>query len=188
MRQVTEYDQVSYEEYLQIEEASVDVKHEYVDGFLYAMVGASKNHSLIVSNLEAALRPVVRGTPCRIYRADVKLRVSPRRVYYPDLMVVCDPGDHDDPLIATMPCLVVEVLSPGTRGTDRREKRRPHEDIPTLLAYLMIYQDAQRVERHGRADPTSPWQTAFHTDGAVPLACPATSLALDDIYEDVDIR
>ncbi len=90
MRQITELDQVSYEEYLRIEEASVDVRHEYVDGFLYAMVESSKNHSLITVNIQTALRTVVRGTPCRVYGADVRLRVAERRVYYPDAMVVCD--------------------------------------------------------------------------------------------------
>src|SRR5688500_16788751 len=117
MRQITEYDQVSYDEYLLIEEESIDVRHEYVDGFLYAMVGASKNHSVITGNIEAALRPAARRTQCRIYRTEVKLRVAPRRVYYPDLMVVCDPEDRNDSLIVTKPCLVVEVLSPGTRVT-----------------------------------------------------------------------
>jgi Uma2 family endonuclease len=164
--------QVSYEEYLRIEEAGIDVRHEYVDGFLYAMLGASNDHGVIVSNRTTLLRPAVRGTGCRVYGTEVKLRVSCRQVYYPDLMVVCDPGDRDDPLITTKPCLVIEVLSPGTHVTDRREMRRAYEEIPTLLAYLMIHPDDRRVERHWRADPTSSWQTEFHTDGAVPLVCP----------------
>lgn len=172
---------VDYDEYLRIEEASVDVRHELVDGVLYAMVGVTRRHSLIVGNLFAALWTPARATGCELHTNEVKLRVDQSTVYYPDLMIVCDPEDTD-PLVVSRPCLLVEVLSPSTSATDRREKLAAYRQIPSLLAYLVVHQDEQRVERYWRETVDAPWQVAFFTAGRVPVPCPETLIALTDIY------
>jgi Uma2 family endonuclease len=182
---MTVYELVSYEEYLRIEEASRDVRYELVGGVLHAMVGASKRHSLIVGNMHARLWQASRGTGCSVFVNEVKLRVNDSTVYYPDLMVVCDPED-DDPLVASRPCLVIEVLSPSTAATDRREKMVAYRQIPTLLTYLVVHQDEQRVERHWRDTPDSAWHGAFLTEGSFPLPCPDMDLSLADIYASID--
>jgi Uma2 family endonuclease len=65
---------LSVEDYLAGEDGS-DVRHEYIDGGLYAMTGANDRHGLIVGNIQAALRPLVRGTGCRLFATDMKVRL-----------------------------------------------------------------------------------------------------------------
>ena len=74
------------DEYLQMEEKS-DIKHEYIDGEIYAMAGALEPHVTIAGNLFALLRSHVRGSGCRVYIADMKARIEEiNRYYYPDVM------------------------------------------------------------------------------------------------------
>jgi len=171
---------ISVDQYLSIEEAS-PVRHEYVDGVLYAMVGASKRHSEIVGNLSNAIRPHARRGQCRVFLVEVKLQVSPTRFYYPDLMVVCDSDDTDE-LIATKPCLIVEVRSPGTASVDRREKASAYRQIDSLESYLIVHQDQIRVEHYHR-DENREWRIELLTDGAVALSCPNMQLEVAAIYE-----
>ena len=171
---------LSLEEYLALEERS-EVRHEYLGGHVYAMSGASKRHNLIVGNLVFALRSVARVPPCRIYSEAVKLRAAPNVIYYPDVMVACGP-DNGDPLIEDAPCLLVEVVSPGTERTDRFEKRLAYRQIPTLLAYLIVDRETRQVERHWR-EPQGPWQSeVISGTGRLPLPCPPGELALDEVY------
>lgn len=181
MRQVTEYDQVSYDDYLRIEEEAIDVRYEYVDGFLYAMVGATRWHNSIVGNIASVLRASARGSGCWVYAENVKLRAAERVVYYPDLVVTCDPSD-DDPIIVQRPCLIIEVTSPSTRTIDQREKRGAYRRIPTLLSYMIVYQEERRVERHWRDSVSGVWQTEIHIGGEIRVPCPDVMLSLDDIY------
>lgn len=89
-------------EYLQMEESS-SIKHEYIDGQVYVMAGASDPHVTIAGNLFALLRSHVRGSGCRVYIADMKARIeSLNRFYYPDVMVTCDPRDQDTPTYSTL--------------------------------------------------------------------------------------
>ena len=83
-------------EYLELEKTS-EVKHEYLDGEIYAMSGAGKRHNLIGNNLNNNLRPHVRGGPCQLFTFEVKVYIEPLNTfYYPDLVVACDPEDSDD--------------------------------------------------------------------------------------------
>ncbi len=139
---------LTYEEYLEFEESS-DVRHELVDGHLYAFAGASDRHNLITVNIIVALAIRARGSQCRVFGSDMKLRVSARTGYYPDVMVACDPSDSHE-MYRERPCLLVEVLSPSTHLTDRREKLLAYQNIESLQGYLMVYRDQQRVESYTR--------------------------------------
>ena len=98
------------EEYLQMEEKS-DTKHEYINGYAYAMAGASDSHVTIAGNLFALLRNHVRGSGCRVYISDMKARIEKlNRYYYPDVMVSCDERDKENTTFKKFPCLIVEVL------------------------------------------------------------------------------
>src|SRR5207247_10181188 len=115
--------------------------------------------------------------PCRVSESDVKLPATEDVFYYPDLMVACDPRG-EDPLVEEAPCLVVEVTSPSTEVTDRREKALMYKRIPTLKAYVMVHQDRRRVERHFR-DDTGSWRYADAVgEGRVSLPCPEIELTL----------
>jgi len=174
----------SINEYLAFEETAF-ARHEYVGGSLYALAGASARHNEIVTNLVAALRPALRGATCKLYANDMKLRLSDEVVYYPDLMVVCDPEDRGR-YVRNRPCLVVEVLSPSTEATDRREKLFWYRQLRSLQAYVLVSQDERHVERHFR-NLHGQWENAELSDvGRVPFPCPEIELTLDDIYEGVE--
>ncbi len=109
----------SPDEYLQIEEQS-PIKHEYIDGRLYAMVGASQAHNTLTGNLFAALHGHIRGSECRVFMSDMKVHVAPRnRYYYPDAVVSCDPRDRETPISLHFPSVIVEILSDSTEAFDQ---------------------------------------------------------------------
>lgn len=134
---------MSVEDYLAAELLS-DIKHEYDDGELVAMSGASKNHERIKMNLAGYLFNHLRGKPCEPFSSDVKVKIG-QYLFYPDAMVVCeDTSMHD--YYAETPVLVVEVLSKSTRRRDETIKRRLYQTIPSLLEYVLIEQDIVDVE------------------------------------------
>ena len=88
------------------------IRHEYVAGEVFAMAGATEEHATIAGNLFALLRNQVRGGPCRVYIADMKLRVEAADAFfYPDVFVNCDARDVAEPLSRRHPSLLCEVLS-----------------------------------------------------------------------------
>ncbi|WP_298289801.1 Uma2 family endonuclease [Thiomonas sp.] len=166
-------------------ERDAEVKHEYIDGELYAMTGASRRHALIVTALVLALGPHARRRGCQLFTGDLKLRLQLAGAtifYYPDLMVACDPTDQPDPYYLTRPCLVAEVLSPSTERIDRREKLLSYISLPSVQEVLLVAQDAPAVEIHRRRNA---WQAEVHTDGALRLDCLDADLAVADVYADV---
>lgn len=174
---------VDESEYLRIEDTA-DVGHEFVDVRMYPIAGASDAHNQIVVNLVAAIRPQVRGTECRVYAKDMRLHVSKRLYYYPDLMLVCDPTDNA-PNTRSRPCALIEVLSPSTDVVDQREKVLAYKQIPSLLAYLIIDQSEMFIEHHYRINGDI-WGIAdIHGNGKIMIPCRDISLTVDEIFEDV---
>jgi len=123
MPNTAETPRISAADYLAGEEIA-PVKHEYVAGEVFAMAGAGEAHVTVAGNLFALLRNHVRGgPPCRVYIADMKVRVEPADAfYYPDLFVTCDPADGRENLFKRHPAVVVEVLSNSTAAFDRGAK------------------------------------------------------------------
>jgi len=178
---------LSIEEYRRLEE-SATVRHEYVAGEIYAMVGATRRHHRICVNILRRLADAAAGTPCRVSMETVRLEVSGEVIpggvaYYPDVMVACG-EEPEDPYIEDTPCLVVEVLSPASQSTDRREKLMVYRQLPSVEAYLVVSQDRRRVERHFR-DEQGVWRKADLVDeGRFPVPCPpGAELSLDGVYE-----
>lgn len=174
---------LSVEDYLAFEEQS-DVRHEYIGGEIHAIAGASERHQLIVFNVASALRETARACGCRIILNDVKLQTDDA-IYYPDVMVLCDPND-DDPYIKERPTLIVEVLSPTTVVTDRREKMVAYRRLPSLLCHLVIHQSERRIERHWREIVDEPWELEMVVDGTVKIPALQVQLALGEVYEGVE--
>lgn len=175
---------LSLEDYLELEEHST-IRHELVAGQIHALAGTSRRHNRIALNIASRLMAAARGTSCRVYMSDVKLKVADNVVYYPDVMVACGPpGEH--PLLETAPCMVVEVLSPGTAQIDRREKLLAYKGISTLRTYLIVHQELPRVERAWRDEHGNWWDADVAYEGLAPIPCPELVLTLDEIYEGVD--
>lgn len=150
------------EEYLQMEENS-PIKHEYIDGYIYAMAGALDPHVTIAGNLFALLRNHVRGSGCRVYITDMKARIeSLNRFYYPDVMVTCDHRDQETPGYKRFPCLIVEVLSNSTEAFDRGDKFIDYQNIETLQEYVLINSKRQRIECF-RRNQEGLWVLQFYT-------------------------
>ncbi|PPD35823.1 MAG: hypothetical protein CTY19_01905 [Methylomonas sp.] len=172
---------VSIEAYLASEMVS-EIKHEYVDGQMYAMSGASRNHDRIALNLGAELRTHLRGKPCEPFTSDVKVKVG-KHFFYPDSMVVCDETDPHQYYSET-PVLIVEVLSKSTRRRDETLKRRLYQTIPTLQEYVLIEQDIVDVEVCRRSEG---WVSNHYFLGDdVPLYSVDMAVSVADIYERVE--
>jgi Uma2 family endonuclease len=173
---------LTVEEYLRFEESS-PVRHEYVAGAVYAMAPVRARHHRIVSNIYGRVWTALRGRACEAFRESFMLRAGDA-LYYPDVMVVCAPIGEDE-TIADDACLIVEVTSPSTAGTDRREKLANYKKLPSLRAYLIVDQRRRRVERHIRDEAGEWWQSTVTGDEPIPLPCVDLAITLAEIYEGV---
>ena len=161
-------------------EREQSIRHELVDGYLYAMTGASDRHEEIALNLAAALRVHLRGSNCRAYKGDLKLRVGDD-FFYPDVFVRCG-LERGDPYFKSDPVLIAEVLSPSTQRYDRGDKRLAYASLPSLQEYLLIAQDLCRVDVLRR---NTGWavETLTQPDVRLHLASVDFSMTLAELYE-----
>ena len=176
---------LSVEDYLTYEQEG-DVRHEYVNGYLYSFAGASGRHNRIAGNIYVHLWGLAQERPCRVYQEGMKLRIQTEGTvfYYPDVMVVCG-RDEPDPYFETEPCVLVEVLSPGTKHTDLREKLTAYKSLPSVQTYLIV--EAERLAvRHIAKRVDGTWlQEDLTGDGDIPLPCLNGALSLPQIYRNV---
>ncbi len=141
----------TFVDYLALEAMS-PVRHEYLNGQVWAMAGGTPDHAAIAANLVGLLWGALRNQPCRVFSSDLRVRVKETGLAtYPDLTVVCgsletDPDDSGGNT-AINPTLVVEVLSPSTENYDRGEKLAHYKRIPSLHEILLVAQDERLVER-----------------------------------------
>jgi Uma2 family endonuclease len=176
---------ISPEDYLAAEELS-QIKHEYIDGQVYAMAGASDAHVTITGNLFALLRNHVRGTGCRVYMADMKAQIDTANVfYYPDIIITCDRRDKALQNYKKYPCLIAEVLSPSTEALDRGDKFADYQKLETLQEYVLISQKRQRLECF-RRNAEGFWVLQFYFPGSeIHLSSIDFRISMDALYEDV---
>lgn len=175
---------IRVEDYLEGETLS-DIKHEYLDGEVVAMGGASARHGLVVTSLGLAIGPHARRKGCQLFIADMKVRVEhtgQTYFYYPDLVLACAPDDRET-YYRRSPCLLVEVLSPSTERIDRREKLFAYQAIPSLREYLLVDPDKRSVEIYRFGDPVR-YETC--TEGAFRLDCLDVEITLDEVYADAE--
>jgi len=177
------------EEYLAFERAS-ETKHEYIDGEIYAMAGAKRNHSLINASIIALLYNQLqrRIPPCLVYTSDMRVKVDISNYFYPDVTVVCGDALYDETELDMLinPALVIEILSPSTEVYDRRKKTPRYQKIESLQEYLLVAQDEAWVERY-RRQPDGTWQylAIIGLDSTVELTSINATPTLADIYENV---
>jgi Uma2 family endonuclease len=186
---------LSPEEYLAWEEQA-EVRHEYIDGEIFAMAGSSDDHATIVGNTLIALKPFVRGAGCRIYPQDVKAKVHDlARFYYPDLLVTCDESvgvasqseNREDKYVKRHYKLIVEVLSESTEAFDRGKKFEDYRRSDSLEEYLLVAQDRVAVDVF-RRNAAGKWELEGYGPGdAVELVSLGGRFAIDELYEDVEI-
>jgi Uma2 family endonuclease len=174
----------TFAEYIELEQRSREVKHEYVAGEIFAMAGGSVEHSALATTMLGLLFTHLRGGPCRPYGSDLQISIRAAEVAtYADAAVVCDPVecDADSPTYVSNPRVIVEVLSPTTERYDREQKRLYYQQLDSLREYVLVAQDRRRVEVWSRAD--SAWDHAVYTQGSqAQLASIDYALDIDELY------
>jgi Uma2 family endonuclease len=134
---------ISLQEYLAWENEQPD-RNEFLNGEVFAMVGALRVHSTLVGNLHVALHNFLRGKLCRPFSESAKLQVG-NSIFYPDVFVTCDARDLKTEQIFFHPTLICEVLSPSTEHYDRGQKFAAYRQIESLQEYLVLHPTSKEV-------------------------------------------
>jgi len=178
---------ISPEQYLERERAA-GFKSEFYDRQIYAMAGASKEHTRIVTSTLVSLGAQLRGTTCEPFAQDMRVNINALGDYfYPDIAVACEPEFTDDKFdTLANPRVIIEVLSPSTAGFDRDEKFKSYQAVPSLTDYILIAQSEPRVEHFARQSDDS-WllRIAKSLDAEIEIASIGCILKLREIYERV---
>jgi len=172
---------ISEDEYLEGELIS-EVKHEYIDGHVYAMAGASRNHERIAGNIYRQFGNYLQGKPCEPFSSDIKIKVG-SKFFYPDVMVVCDEQSSHE-YYTESPVIIVEVLSKSSRRIDETTKRIAYQSIPCLKEYVLIEQDFVDVEICRKSEG---WVSRhFFWGDSVYFEAVELTLTVAEIYDRVD--
>jgi Uma2 family endonuclease len=177
------------EEYLLIERGAA-YKSEFIGGEIIAMAGASENHITINFNLGPAIGPSLRGTSCRGFGNDMKVRTTPEGLFaYPDLVIVCGERQYHDAKrdVLLNPTALFEILSPSTAAFDRGEKFLLYQELESLRDYVLISQDTPRIEHYARQENNLWFPTvAIGLGSALTLSAVPVTLRLADVYENIN--
>ncbi len=169
------------EEYLELEKQG-ELRHELVDGQVYAMVGASAVHNLIAATLLTILSDHLKDSSCQVFISDMKLRVEDA-FYYPDLFVTCEKFDAKS-VYLTSPMLVVEILSESTEARDRLEKRIAYQHLDSIQEYVLISQNKAKVEIFRRLE--NAWEVETYSYGdIVNFRSVSLDIPIEQIYKEV---
>lgn len=191
MSVLTKKKYITPEEFLEFERSAFE-KHEYLNGEIFDMAGASLAHVGISSNINATLGFQMKKRPCSSYHSDLRVHIPKTGLYtYPDVVAVCgtpqlvEDGHHD---ILLNPDLIVEVLSPSTQEYDMGAKFNHYRTIESLKEYVLVWQDKKRVARYTKRDDSSWVLTDFiGEDAMIELTSVECSLSMDNIYVKVKI-
>jgi len=182
----------SIAEYIRLEQQT-DEKHEFVDGQIVAMAGGTLRASLIAVNLIAALHAALKGSPCRVYSSDARIRAGRTPfLTYPDISIICglvgtDPDDPTD-TTATNPRVLIEILSPTTEMYDRGEKFSRYRRISSLEEYVLVAQGKPQVETFHK-NKNGEWvlNEAVGLKATLKLKSLKIKLKFEDIYAGVKL-
>lgn len=175
-----------FTDYVLLEETST-VKHEYLDGAVWAMAGGSPEHARIAANIATLLRTQLSGRRCAVFSSDLRVRViATGLATYPDVTVVCgrlelDPEDVKQHTIIN-PSVVVEILSPSTEDYDRGEKLLNYQQIDSLREVVLVSHDARRIDIWRRAEKG--WYLVANPEDVAVLESIDCRLPLSDVYFD----
>lgn len=176
-------------EYLGVERAA-DFKSEFYRGEMFAMAGASREHNAVKENLIVELGARMKGTPCRTFSSDQRVKVQPTGLYtYPDIVIVCGKAEYDpldrDTLIN--PTAIVEVLSPSTENYDRGAKFRQYQQLASVKEYILVSQEEPLCERFVRqTDGTWVLTVISGLTGELALATAPVRIPMAEVYSGVE--
>ncbi len=175
---------MSVEQYFELEENSPDTRYEYFDGYVYMMSGGSANHAAISGNIYAILKSLLRGSQCRVYNSDMKVRVSEQQYFHPDVTVSCDRYDRGTVSVICFPRLVVEVLSPSTEARDRGRKLQCYLACPTIEESVLIDARSIRIEIYRKEQKKWVYE-AYEAEDEIEFTTLKMRFSIEGAYEDV---
>jgi Uma2 family endonuclease len=174
------------EEYLDWEEVQ-QIKHEYLDGQVYAMSGGTVNHGQISINFATILRNHLGIGRCRVLSSDVKVEVQRLKEFvYPDISVTCDDRDKTATKFISHPSLIVEVLSPSTEGYDRGGKFNLYRQSESLQDYVLVSTDKVVIDSYQKNAQTNMWEIINYESGSL-VNLPSINLTfpIEQIYDGI---
>ena len=173
----------TYAEYIAFERGS-NVKHEYLDGQIYAMAGGTPEHAALASAASGQLYAQLRGGPCRAYDSDLRVRTHSGLTTYPDVTVVCGPSqrDQEDALAVTNPILLLEVLSRSTAEYDAGEKFEHYKTLPSLRQYVLVSYPEHSLRVWTRSE-SGVWQSTDVREGEAAELLVGAKLDVRELYE-----
>ena len=174
---------ITYEDYLKLEEKS-KIKHEFMDGEIFAMAGASRRHNLATTNISRCLGNALEKTDCEVYVSDFRVKIRDRHNVYPDVAVACgdiETEDNENTLLS--PVVVFEVLSKSTESRDRGEKAEDYFKLPSLQDYILVSQYRVRVEQFSR-EKNNIWKLKIYEslEDTVEIDSIGCKISLEMIY------
>ncbi|WP_446008365.1 Uma2 family endonuclease [Candidatus Electrothrix sp.] len=188
--QVQSQSWISPEEYLNIERRSTS-RSEYVDGEMFAMAGATRQHNRISSNLVSEINQHIKSGDCNIYSSDLRVHVPSTGYFtYPDIVITCGKEEftdaHNDVLVN--PLVIIEILSDSTASIDRGKKFEQYRELASFVEYLLIEQRTPHIEQYILYDAQEwRYRTIRGIDEQVIIQAIDCTLLLRDIYHKVDL-
>ena len=175
---------MTVEEYLHLDETDAENRYEYVDGQVYLMAGGTFNHSTISGNIYSVLRNLLQGKPCRVYTSDIKVHISQKRYFHPDITVTCDQHDRGTGDLLQSPRAIFEVLSPSTEISDRTWKLQNYLALPTLEVYILVSAKAFKMEMYHKEN--GKWiYDMYEANATIELPSLGLQFPLSDAYTDI---
>jgi Uma2 family endonuclease len=175
---------LTVEEYLEGENFS-DIKHEYIDGQVYAMVGATSAHNIISGNIFGEIRSHLKGKPCQPFMSDMKVKQD-SKFFYPDVLVDCSEEMNNKSLFSEKPSLIIEVLSDSTRKFDETTKLHAYKNIESVQEYVLVEQDFMKIRVHRRSDN---WHSQDYFSGEeVRFESIDFTLPVEEIYDSIEFE
>jgi len=166
-------------------EAQQELRYEYFDGEVFAMTGGSIPHADIALNIATLLKAQLKGR-CKVRNSDARVGITDDGPFvYPDVSVSCDQRDRTAQKFSRYPCLVIEVISPGTEAYDRGGKFELYRRLPTLQEYVLVGSEAITVEVFQRGKSQSWSFTPYGASDQIALNSLGISISVEDIYEDI---
>ncbi len=160
-------------------------RHEFFRGEIFAMVGGTARHNRVIMNLGSHIAAHLDGTGCQAFTESMKVQIADG-ILYPDVVVACGKAEAGDEQIITDPKLVIEVLSPCTKGYDKRDKFILYRSLPSLCEYALIDPVERRVEVFTLADAGA-WMLVDQTQaGKLTLGSIGLRLPMESVFKGVE--
>ena len=180
---------LSEDEYFALDEAS-STKHEFWNGYIVAMAGAAPRHNRITNRVSYALTSRLLNTNCEVTTSDQKIKAEDQVFAYPDVVVSCEDEQFDPrrPHVLLNPHILVEILSPSTRNTDRGAKLAAYQNLPSLLDYLIVWPHMVRVEHYARQNETD-WRfrRLLNRNQIIEFAALELIIPVEEFYRRLDV-